>query len=1154
MALGSMLVAGGAATNQLLTGDHRLSWTAAYFALVFTVLGVLLDRLPSRTSAGKDRTSRRRYLRRVRASVEQMETIGLVTQAEYVLRTRQVYVDVALQPRTVTETMPDGGVGGVVAAAGTRMPLASFLTRGRVLAVLGAAGSGKTTLVRYTALKMAERRWWPWQTEFWRPRRIPLLLYLRDHAQAILAEPPQNLAAIGSAAPWLEGAVTGPWLQRRLERGQCAVLLDGLDEVADAQERAAVVAWVNTQISRYPGNTVVITSRPLGYEANRVAQADVLQVQRFTNLQIAEFLDAWFHAIEHRARQGADPGEIDRIAARGADDLMGRITAMPALLDLAANPLLLTMIANVHRYRGSLPGRRADLYAEMCQVLLHRRQEAKNLAASHPGLDELGGDAKERLMRRLAWAMMVRHQRDIPIADAETAIGTLPHRSGPVLTAQVFLDYARRSGLLLEHKPGHYGFTHLSLQEYLAATHVPGDDDHRRVLIDHVGDPWWRETILLWAARYDASPVVEACLAVRTVPALSLAYACADQAAELDQHLRDQLTKLLTSTPDDPAEVRLLDGVAADRQLGDFLQLDDGTTICATPVSQDLWNRYLRHLRSGDSLASSPAPTPTAVSEPIRGLWAADLPGFLSWLNGLSDDRPIYCFPTYAELVQLSDWIKTLPGTVWSYDEPGGYRLYQPEGISHPHFPTAAQLRSYPYLIIDRTYLLLHLATNTKLRLARLLLFGYLASRQDLPSRPEYRLVSTLDLVATIDAIRTLDSARASDIEPALERAFEHARARTRAHAHDLDLDRARALERAIQRALQRALDHARALARELDLALDLDRDFDTAEALDAALAHDRGLALAVAYDLDRSRDAGLDPAYDLDLDLALSRALDHARDLDLVLDPALHHAPDLDLDHALEIALDHARNLDNDPGLAPDQVVALDYDLDQALTRDPDSDLDRIRNLAQDLARALDHARDLDLDRALDLDRDLARARGLDHTLDLGLELFRDLAVARRLQSDRWCLEVTWAGIGLLEAWTSRHARGMKVAPGLHAFMAEVLDECAQTEPQDDPHAALELVIRAISEHEKNTWALALLGHAQELIAPPRGCDVQAAQNNSGVAAAMVLAAILAITAPASGGQGDDPHVILLRGVLTALISLTVPENKNQTVLLARV
>jgi ABC-type glutathione transport system ATPase component len=70
-----------------------------------------------------------------------------------------MYVDVALQPRLVTETVPDGGVGGVAATpVGARKPLASFLKPGRVLAVLGAAGSGKTTLVRYTALELGNVR------------------------------------------------------------------------------------------------------------------------------------------------------------------------------------------------------------------------------------------------------------------------------------------------------------------------------------------------------------------------------------------------------------------------------------------------------------------------------------------------------------------------------------------------------------------------------------------------------------------------------------------------------------------------------------------------------------------------------------------------------------------------------------------------------------------------------------------------------------------------------------------------------------------------------------------------------------------------------------------------------------------------------------
>jgi hypothetical protein len=1100
--LGSLAVAGGAAINQLFTGDHQLSWSAAYFALIFTVLGAMLNQLPARTGRGEGKASRRRYLRRVRASVEQMETIGLVTQAEYVLRTRQVYVDVVLQPRPVTETVTDSGVGGVTPEAmGTRMPLSSFLKRGCVLAVLGAAGSGKTTLVRYTALEMAEQRWWPWKAEFWRPRQIPVLLYLRDHIQAIMAEPPGNLGAVAAAAPWLEGAVAEAWLQRRLERGRCVVLLDGLDEVADARERAAVARWVDTQISRYPGNSVLVTSRPVGYDDNRVARADVLQVQRFSHSQIQEFLSAWFRAIEHRARRGADPGEIDRIAARGADDLVRRITAMPALLDLAANPLLLTMIANVHRYRGSLPGSRADLYSEMCQVLLHRRQEAKNLTAPHPALDDLSGDAKERLIRRLAWEMMLRRQRDIPAADAEAAIGPLPYTPGPVLTAQAFLDYARRSGLLLEHQPGHYGFAHLSLQEYLAAVHVPGDERRRRVLIDHVGDSWWRETILLWAAHNDASHIVEACLAVRTVPALSLAYACADQAAELDRRLRDQLTGLLTGTPADLAEARLLDGVAADRQLRESTRLDDGTAICAAPVSQDLWNRYLRPFHSGDSPASSPAPASTAVSEPARVVWAAGLPGFLDWLNGLSDDGPPYRLPFRAELAQLPAWAKIGHGTVWTFDEADGYHLYQPEGISHPHSPTPEQLRAYPSLIIDRLYLLLHLASNTELQLSRLLVYGYLDAGVDLPRHPEDQLIQALDLLAAIEAVEALDVDL--DLDRDLYRARDLAHGLAHDLAHDsglrrdgfsvrvsaLDIDVARDLAPGLAFALDRALDRdlraddiarAREFVPELDaaraIALDLTRTDDLTRAIALDLTRTRDLTRAIALDLDRGHAHGL--ALDLDTHLALYRARAH------------------DLHRAHGLALDRARDLA--------------FGLDRASTPD------RARDLALYLT--------------------LAVAHGLD------LDLARDLAVARLLHSNPRYPEITGAGIGLLEGWT---ARSGKATPGFFVFVADALADCGKARPQDDPLRTLE----RISAQIEDAWTRELLVRALKLIAPLQGDDPPL-QDDLVLAAALVLAAILG---GPQGEEGSGLHVALLKSVLATLIALTIPDHQNQTVLLVK-
>src|ERR1700743_3322701 len=95
-----------------------------------------------------------------------------------------------------------------------------------------------------------------------------------------------------------------------------------------------------------------------------------------------------------------------------ARESAARLTALlretPALQDLAVNPLLLTMIATAHRYRGALPGSRADLYGEICQVLLSRRGQAKGL----PEL--LSWPAKQMLLAALAYQMMRDHAPALP--------------------------------------------------------------------------------------------------------------------------------------------------------------------------------------------------------------------------------------------------------------------------------------------------------------------------------------------------------------------------------------------------------------------------------------------------------------------------------------------------------------------------------------------------------------------------------------------------------------------------------------------------------------------------------------------------------------------------------------------------------------------
>src|SRR5262249_31055257 len=155
--------------------------------------------------------------------------------------------------------------------------------------------------------------------------------------------------------------------------------------------------------------------RPFGYRSNPLAGVTLLEVRPFNWEQVGRFVKNWYLANEIMAARKEDEGV--RIAAReGAGDLLHRLRNTPALTDLAVNPLLLTMITTVHRYRSSLPGRRVELYAEVCDVFLGNRQQARGMVL------ELTPAQKMKVLQPLAYWMMGANKREVSLEQASEAI------------------------------------------------------------------------------------------------------------------------------------------------------------------------------------------------------------------------------------------------------------------------------------------------------------------------------------------------------------------------------------------------------------------------------------------------------------------------------------------------------------------------------------------------------------------------------------------------------------------------------------------------------------------------------------------------------------------------------------------------------------
>jgi predicted NACHT family NTPase len=190
----------------------------------------------------------------------------------------------------------------------------------------------------------------------------------------------------------------------------------------------------------------VVTSRPNGYLSNPIDGVTVLDVKPFTWPQVEHFAKNWYLATETVGAGKRDTG-VEMEAEAGAQDLFTRLGANPALTDLAVNPLLLTMITTVHKERNSLPGRRVELYQEICDVFLGKRRASKGLPL------DLTPAQKKRVLQPLAWHMMEQNLRVIGIPGAEAQIAPVLALVDPnVKLADFFTSVREDSGLMIERE------------------------------------------------------------------------------------------------------------------------------------------------------------------------------------------------------------------------------------------------------------------------------------------------------------------------------------------------------------------------------------------------------------------------------------------------------------------------------------------------------------------------------------------------------------------------------------------------------------------------------------------------------------------------------------------------------------------------------
>ncbi|HEX2143457.1 MAG TPA: NACHT domain-containing protein [Glycomyces sp.] len=606
---------------------------------------------------------RRLYIAGLAEHVAEVQFHGLTARGPFAMRLPELHVAAGLvRPGAHADSHSGQALLEVLEAPERRLVI-----------VVGPPGSGKTTILRHTALQLCENR-------RAHHRRLPVLVYLRDHVETILADPATvTVASLLQGTPALRHRSIAEGVRQRLESGRALVMLDGLDETAGVEARQEIARWIKAQTECYPKCRFVVTSRGPGLDNTVLADADIMRVKRFEWPQIQKFVRQWCYVV--RCQETERAGRAVRVQSdKDAGRLLKHMGDSRQLRELVSNPLLLTMTCNVDRYRGQLPGSRAELYREMCEMLLHRRRSQSGVPS---GLDPLPAALKAAPLRELALRMMRSRTRRVTARDGE-AIFTERLRASPRrVEAEDYLRAAVESGILVADGHDTYSFAHVTLQEYLAAAALreSGDDAFLAKRIAHV---WWRETVLLWAAEGPADAVVRACLGAGDVDSLLLAEECMDVAAELDPRLQRELRdRLEYHSAMDSEDRALVDEWLLRRNVAETVPVGADAELCTVPVRYAVWTRFLTDLRFNDALEP---PEQLRDGDDAAGMWPLYVRKFLLWANHYAETGYRYRLPTAAE---LAEYFKAVPAEtvgrpLW-VDAAPHPRLYCPPGVTN-HF------------------------------------------------------------------------------------------------------------------------------------------------------------------------------------------------------------------------------------------------------------------------------------------------------------------------------------------------------------------------------------------------------------------------------------------------------------------------------------
>lgn len=347
-----------------------------------------------------------------------------------------------------------------------------IIPKGQRVLIIGEAGSGKSIIMRQAVLSLLADN-----TRSSKPI-LPLLVKAHDLAKATSDSFTKSLEIVIRRYYDLLDFE----FDDAQKNANITLLIDGLDEIVDLQEREHLKSQIVGFSNKNPNTPIIVTSRRTQdiTDAKSMPSFERWDVLPFNYTQVREFLTKWFSNNEKSSNR--------LLAALEDHELLSRLPNTPLVLTLLA-------ILYDHDTHREIPANLSELYHMFLDLLLGKWNLDRRVETMH------NANIREHLAMEVALQM----HRDNILAISKEEFMEIIHNAekqrGMAIDAVALLnDFTEQTALLVYNDKDQLEFRHLSFQEFLVALYMTkyATNDEITFLVQNFEHSWWTKVLYFY--------------------------------------------------------------------------------------------------------------------------------------------------------------------------------------------------------------------------------------------------------------------------------------------------------------------------------------------------------------------------------------------------------------------------------------------------------------------------------------------------------------------------------------------------------------------------------------------------------------------------------------------------------------------------------